>query len=322
MKIDGFVLDLHSKKIETTAVSRTFVDELQTQNAKSSKKLRSIADELEFVKRLQYEMLNQLISLLQFRSCSCMKMEYKSVDINSSETQSFTKRRVTIEEKYIKSQKLDVAMSGFVRSGGKKIEINMNLSFSSTFVQAHSIDKTLFYDPLVISLDSDLPNLDTKTFDFDIDMDGNSDQISMLKKGSGFLALDKNSNGSIDDGYELFGTQNGNGFLDLKRFDSDNNGWIDEQDPILDSLRIWIKNRDEDSLVALGEVGIGAIYLGYEKGSFDIRDEENTLGKIKSNGLYLNEDGTSGLVSQVDFAKRKKELLHSSSALNQLLQSS
>jgi len=322
MKIDGFMLDLHSKKIETTAVSRTFVDELQTQNAKSSKKLRSISDELEFVKRLQYEMLNQLMFLLQSRSCSCTKMEYKTAELNHLESQSFTTRRVTIEEKYIKSQKLELSMSGFVTSGRKKIEIDMNLSFSSTFVQAHAIDKTLFYDPLVISLDSDLPDLDTKTFNFDIDMDGKSDQISMLKKGDGFLAIDKNRNGFIDDGYELFGTQNGNGFLDLKRFDSDNNGWIDEQDPILDSLRIWIKNRDEDTLVALGEVGIGAIYLGYKEGGFDIRDEENTLANIRSNGLYLNEDGTSGLVSQVDFAKHKKEPLHSNSALNRLLQSS
>ena len=173
---------------------------------------------------------------------------------------------------------------------------------------------------MILSFNGELPNLDTQTFDFDIDMDGKSDQISKLKKGSGFLALDKNNNGIIDDGYELFGTQNGNGFIDLKRYDKDANGWIDENDSIFDSLRIWNKTKDEDTLVAIGEVGIGAIYLGYAEGDFDIKDESKTLGRIKSNGLFLNEDGTSGLVAQIDFAKQKPKEVNNSSPLGEILQ--
>lgn len=197
----------------------------------------------------------------------------------------------------------------------------MNLSFCSTFVETHSIEKTMFYDPLIVNFDAEMPSLDSKTFDFDIDMNGESDQISMLTKGNGFLALDRNENGSIDDGKELFGTQNGNGFLDLKRYDKDGNNWIDENDAIFDKLRIWSKTQDEDTLIGLGEIGLGAIYLGYAEGDFDIRDETKTLGRIKSNGLYLNEDGSSGLISQIDFAKHKKEVSNNA-PLNELLQSS
>lgn len=58
-------------------------------------------------------------------------------------------------------------------------------------------------------------------FYFDLDADGTADRISMLKSGSGFLALDKNGNGKIDDGSELFGTQSGDGFADLEEYDID-----------------------------------------------------------------------------------------------------
>jgi hypothetical protein len=134
------------------------------------------------------------------------------------------------------------------------------------------------------------------------------------------LALDKNSNGAIDDGSELFGTQNGDGFADLRRYDVDKNGWIDECDPIMDGLRIWIKNGDENSLLALGEVGIGALYLGETRGSFELKSEaEETLGKICSSGLYLNEDGTSGLLSQIDFARRNQHAKETSGILGDLL---
>lgn len=326
MKIDSFALELHSEKIETTTVKTSFVDELQTENSKRSLELKSIAQELEFVKRLQYELMNKLMALFQTRTPSCQNSGYQAFldkEIEPFDNQEFTTRKLSFTSEYTKYQKLDVSMSGCVKSGSQSIDLNMNLSFSSTFVQTHKIDRTIFYDPLVINFDGEMPGLDTQTFDFDIDMNGESDQISMLKKGNGFLALDKNNNGTIDDGFELFGTQNGNGFSDLKRFDSDHNGWIDENDPILDKLRIWKRSEGENELLALGEVGIGAIYLGNTKGNFDIRDDEKTLGRIKANGLYLNENGTSGFISQIDFAKHNKEKVNNSpSALNELLKSS
>ena len=56
---------------------------------------------------------------------------------------------------------------------------------------------------------SDTADVRDQTFKFDLDADGREDEISMLGKGSGFLALDKNGNGKIDDGSELFGTKSG-----------------------------------------------------------------------------------------------------------------
>ena len=50
--------------------------------------------------------------------------------------------------------------------------------------------------------------------DFDVDSDGQADKGVDAAAGSGFLALDKNSDGKVNNGSELFGAQSGNGFAD------------------------------------------------------------------------------------------------------------
>ena len=84
----------------------------------------------------------------------------------------------------------------------------------------------LFRSPLVINLDSNVTTLSDQKFMFDIDSDGILDSISYLNKGSGYLALDKNGDGVINDGNELFGTKSGDGFYDLSRYDEDHNGIV------------------------------------------------------------------------------------------------
>lgn len=314
MKIENFALELHSEQFRSSSVAITsFVSELDSENSKRVKEMRAIENEIEFCKRLEFEMIQQLIFTLELRT-------YKFKEF---EAQEFQSREVSIYKEYRESQKLDVNMCGFIQTDSQKIELNIDISMSHSFVQKNQILKTQFYDPLVINFDGELPNLDTQCFSFDIDCDGESEQLSLLKSGNGFLAFDKNGNDTIDDGRELFGTQNGDGFADLRRYDSDKNGWIDECDPIMEGLRIWINTKDENRLVALGEFGIGALYLGSTKNQFDIKSETNeTLGRIQSNGLYLNEDGTSGLLSQIDFARRSVNIESKSKGkdLNQLLQ--
>lgn len=301
MKIENFALDMHSESFKSSSTTITsFVTELDTQKTKRLQELEAVQEQVEFGKRLKYEMFQHLMFSLDSKN-----FKFKSLagqELNIGELKS---REVSIHREYKESQKLDVSMSGFIQTNSKRIELNMDISMSYSFASEHQILRQQFFDPLVLNFDGELPGLDTQKFSFDIDNDGKSDQISMLKSGSGFLALDKNGNNTVDEGSELFGTLNGNGFSDLKRYDSDGNNWIDENDPILKDLRIWIKSKDKDELLALGELGIGAIYLGNTKGQFDIKGDDNeTLGRIRANGFYLNEDGTSGVMSQIDLARK------------------
>ncbi len=211
----------------------------------------------------------------------------------------------------VEKEVVNFQTKAFIQTQNKEISIDIDVCLQRSFMQKINLtseQEALLMDPLVISLDGDLPELSEDKFCFDIDSDGISDQISKLKGNSGFLALDKNENSKIDDGSELFGTKSGDGFSELSLYDEDGNNWIDENDKIFDKLRIWQKVDGRDKLISLGEAGVGAIFLGNMPTSFSFKDNQNaTLGKMVSSGFFLFEDGKSGTLSQVDLALQNKE---------------
>lgn len=230
----------------------------------------------------------------------------------SSESRRVIGDRVEINSTSIEAQGLNFLVSAKVIADGKEMNISIDLSLSRSFIQKNRTNISLasLYDPLVISLDGGMPNLSSSKFAFDIDSDGKSDQISLLKNGSGFLALDRNSNGKIDDGGELFGTKSGDGFGDLSKYDDDDNGWIDSNDAIFDKLRIWSKTSNKDELLALGEVGIGAIFLGNTQTPFSLKSESNELlGEMRKSGMVLFENFKAGVISHIDMAVETKDKL-------------
>ncbi|MDO5110716.1 MAG: hypothetical protein Q4E65_00260 [Clostridia bacterium] len=213
------------------------------------------------------------------------------------------------QEYYQETEQVSFASEGRVKTAdGREIAFNVDLSMSRSFAEANSFSLRLgnanLCDPLVVNFDAASAGLSNTKFSFDLDADGKSDQISTLLQGSGFLALDKNADGVVNDGNELFGTQSGDGFADLSRYDSDGNNWIDENDPIYDKLRIWMKDDAGNSkLIALGEKGIGAIYLGNVSTEYGLKDHANQLnGQLRSTGVFLRENGTAGTIQHVDLA--------------------
>lgn len=192
---------------------------------------------------------------------------------------------------------------------------NVNVSLSSLSVDTSIVrwqgnDSVNLVDPLIIDLGGDGVELSDDTFSFDLDADGESDQISRPKGNSGFLALDKNGDGIINDGTELFGTQNGDGFKDLARYDSNGDGKIDKDDPIYDKLRIWKPgaNGDQGELIGLGEVGIGAIYLDAKNNEQLMQSASGeTLGVQRKSAAYQRTDGSEGQVYHIDLAKRDEQ---------------
>ena len=206
---------------------------------------------------------------------------------------------------YYEHQQMSFSSNGLVKtSDGREISVDYNMTMSRTFYEKKSFQFAAgdAIDPIVIDFENNGTKLTKEKYSFDLDFDGKSDQVSFVNRGSGFLAYDKNENGDIDDGSELFGPATGNGFKELEDYDDDGNGWIDENDDIFDKLRIWhIDENGQRNLVALGEKGIGAIYLNNVSGRFEFKDEENrNQGNIKSNSIYLSEDGKSGAVHEID----------------------
>lgn len=84
---------------------------------------------------------------------------------------------------------------------------------------------------------------------FDIAASGTPSRIGWTAAGSdeAFLCFDRNYNGKIDSGAELFGTatllKNGqrapNGFVVLQQFDTNGDGVIDAKDRIWPHLMLW-----------------------------------------------------------------------------------
>ncbi len=193
-------------------------------------------------------------------------------------------------------------------SDGRSIGFHMDMEMSREFLQTTQFVKDdtvqILTDPLVINMDVDTADVTDQKFYFDINADGTEDEISQLGSGSGFLALDKNQDGKINDGNELFGVHSGDGFLDLSKYDEDENGWIDENDAVFNDLKVWTKdNNGNDRLLSLKDADVGAIYLGHTSTEFAVKDETNTTqAQIRNTGVYLKESGSVGTVQHVDFA--------------------
>lgn len=197
-----------------------------------------------------------------------------------------------------------------VTKDGRELSFNVALSMSRSFTKAVSnfseivATSSNLIDPLVINLDMNPASVSDQKFMFDLDADGEEESISMLSSGSGFLALDKNNDGIINDGSELFGTKSGDGFGDLSEYDDDGNGWIDEADEIFSKLRIWTKDEDgNDKLYKLKDLNVGALCLQNVDTNFSLKDSaNNTEGVIKHTGFFLYEDGKAGTMQHMDIA--------------------
>jgi len=210
-------------------------------------------------------------------------------------------------ESYTEKEIMSYAARGIIKTAdGREINISVSLNMSREFAVERNVSiragDAVAKDPLVINFNGAAPSLTDTKFSFDLDADGNSENISFVRPGSGFLALDLNGDNRINNGSELFGPSSGNGFAELSQYDEDGNNWIDENDPVFSRLRIWTRDAEgNESLFALGQKGIGAIYLGNLTSLFNLKDGCNNLqGQIKSTGIYLDENGAAGTIQQLD----------------------
>ena len=195
-----------------------------------------------------------------------------------------------------------------VTADGRTIDFNLNVHMSSRFEayykESFDIQKAVnFCDPLVINLDSSPATVSDQTFYFDLDGDGIEENIHKLGSGSGYLALDKNNDGEINDGSELFGTSSGDGFADLAKYDEDGNGWIDENDAIWNHLKIWVQTDQGRQLYSLADKGVGAICLNNMPTYYTQYGKDGEVSAaVRSTGMFLYENGMAGSMQHLDLA--------------------
>ncbi len=161
-------------------------------------------------------------------------------------------------------------------------------------------------DPVVLDLNGDgkisLTN-QQQGQDFDITGDGRTERTAFVAGGDAFLALDRNNDGRITSGRELFSDQWGarNGMSELARFDVNRDGFISQQDPIFKQLVAFFDaNRDgiidPDEHKPISQLGIQRLQLEYKPVEV-IRDDGNIISAI---GKMLMENGEEREIADVD----------------------
>jgi hypothetical protein len=186
-----------------------------------------------------------------------------------------------------------------LRSGEQiAFSLRLDLARQETSTSSLTIRAGNMTDPLVVNLDGIGARLTADREAFDLDGDGVDELVARLAAGSAWLARDRNGNGAVDNGGELFGPASGDGFAELAALDQDGNGWLDEGDAVYSQLGLW---RD-DVFVPLTEADVGALSVASLGTGFALQAGEETLGQVRSSGVYLREDGTAGVMQQVDLS--------------------
>lgn len=307
---DGFGIRLASMLASTTQTQINCQSALcQTANsADPSPPATENPDQNTLLLRMTQQVIGQSVRIRALQdtlttTTALRELQQAPATLASPQTVSFTSGTV-----YSQAASLLFSAQGTVQTAdGREIDFDLGLSMEQTTVAAQAASfaiSGLFIDPLILQFDLDSPLLTDTSFAFDIDSDGDMEDLACPGSGCGFLAFDRNHDGRINNGCELFGPESGSGFGELAELDSDANQWIDENDPIFDQLLIWTHDgAGGEKLCSLKEAGVGAIAITHAGSDFELRRQDGTVaGTIAASGLFLTEEGEVRPMHEVDLA--------------------
>jgi hypothetical protein len=149
---------------------------------------------------------------------------------------------------------------------------------------------------------------------FDHDGDGRKTLTGWIDSDDGLLVLDRNGDGVINDGGELFGDSTlkydgsgkcANGFEALAQEDTSGDGVINNLDDNWDYLRVWRDLNqdgltDDDELFTLEELDITSLNLGYTANNQNLANGNHLFGT----GSFTTEDDQTHAMADVFFNQR------------------
>ena len=167
-------------------------------------------------------------------------------------------------------------------------------------------------DPITVDLDGD--GVETISSEngvyFDLDASGTAEKTGWIAPDDGLVVMDRDGNGTIDNGRELFGDATvlkdgsiaSTGFEALAEQDTNNDGVIDASDENFSNMKVWRDlNQDgisqSEELRSLEETGIKKIHLDYL--TVNTEDEQGNI-QTRTSGFEFT-DGRNGLTSEFLF---------------------
>jgi len=148
---------------------------------------------------------------------------------------------------------------------------------------------------------------------FDLGATGTAAQVGWVGTGDALLAMDRNGDGLINDGRELFGSATqtadgeraGHGYAAMALEDSNGDGVLSAADANWDKLRLWVDAdrdgvTDSGELLGLVDLGVAELDLGYLRS--DRMEEGNLVGMISS---WRGADGQEREMADVWFARER-----------------
>jgi hypothetical protein len=162
---------------------------------------------------------------------------------------------------------------------------------------------------------------------FDLMGTGTRSQVGWVGGNDGLLVMDRNGDGQINDGRELFGAATlneqgqrvGNGYAAMALEDSNHDGVLNKLDAHWDQMRVWVDGNHDGKtgageLKSLDSLGVGELSLAHTSGSAS--DNGNLLGLV---GSYKSTDGATHDMADVWFAKDTGAQAAASESLGDLL---
>src|SRR5713101_100901 len=147
---------------------------------------------------------------------------------------------------------------------------------------------------------------------FDLDANGFAESTGWVGKDDGLLVWDRNGDGQINNGRELFGNATlladgslaQNGFQALAELDSNGDGVIDANDAVFANIKIWKDINGDgfssaDELLSLADAGVQSISVGYNASSL-VDANSNEHHQL---GSFTRTDGTTGAADDVWFKR-------------------